>query len=263
MIVIGERLNSSRKSVHEAFQNRDQRFLLDQAKKQECAGASYIDLNTAAVIDGEIETLRWAIPLLQREVHIPLSLDTPNPKAMEEALKIHRGKPLLNSITAEPNCLKELIPLIREFRPAAIALCLDEKGPVEDSDRAVFLAEKMVSLLIKQGLAAGDIFIDPLVRPVGIEGKAASLFLESIEKIKKKLPGIKTIGGLSNVSFGLPQRKLLNRTFLVLALEKGLDAAICDPLDGELQAGLAAARALLGEDPSLKSYLEFIREKQR
>jgi cobalamin-dependent methionine synthase I len=263
MILIGERLNSSRKSVLEAFQNRDERFLLDEAKKQEQAGASYIDINAAALVEGETETLRWAIPLLQREVHIPLSLDTPNPEAIEEALKAYRGKPLLNSLTGEPKCIKALIPLIRNFKPRVIALCLDENGPPENAADALFLAEKMVSLLTKEGISSQDIFIDPLVRPIGVEGNAASLFLESIEKIKRSFPEIKTIAGLSNVSFGLPQRKLLNRTFLVLALQSGLDAAICDPLDGELQAALAAAQALMGEDPSLKKYLRFIREKTK
>jgi len=263
MILIGERLNSSRKSVLEAFQNRDEGFLLDEAKKQEQAGASYIDINAATLLDGEIETLRWAIPLLQREVHIPLSLDTPNPEAIEEALKTHRGRPLLNSLTGEPKCIKVLIPLIRNFKPRVIALCLDENGPPENAGQALFLAEKMVSLLTKEGISSQDIFIDPLVRPIGVNGNAASLFLESLEKIKESFPEIKTIAGLSNVSFGLPQRKLLNRTFLVIALQNGLDAAICDPLDGELQAALAAAQALMGKDPSLKKYLRFIREKTK
>jgi 5-methyltetrahydrofolate--homocysteine methyltransferase len=263
MIIIGERLNSSRKSVLEAFQNRNQAFLLDQAKRQEQAGSSYIDINAAVLLDREIETLKWAIPLLQQSVNIPLSLDTPSHEAMEEALKIHQGRPLLNSLTGEKKRLEVLLPLIRDYKPRVIALCLDENGPADSAGRALELAEKLVTLLTKEGLSPDDIFIDPLVRPIGVDAKLATVFLESLGKINSHLPGVKTIAGLSNVSFGLPQRKLLNRTFLVLAVQNSLDAAICDPLDAELQAALRAAQALLGRDPSLKNYLRFIREKAK
>jgi 5-methyltetrahydrofolate--homocysteine methyltransferase len=180
---------------------------------------------------------------------------------MKTAIQAHRGRPLLNSLTAEEKRLDALLPLIREFQPRVIALCLDESGPAGTADRAVALAEKQVHLLTAQGIAVGDIFIDPLIRPVGVDWRSGLLFLESVERVKTRLPGIRTIAGLSNVSFGLPRRRLLNRTFLILALQKGLDAAICDPLDTGLQAGLRAARALLGQDPSLRDYLRFIREK--
>jgi 5-methyltetrahydrofolate--homocysteine methyltransferase len=247
--------------VLEAFERRDGQFLIDQAIKQERAGAGYIDLNAAALLDGEAEALRWAIPLLQQNVSIPLSLDTPNPEAMEAALQAHRGRPVLNSLTAETKRLDALLPLIREFRPRVIALCLDESGPAQTTGRALALAERLVAVLTAEKLAAEDIFIDPLLRPIGVDWGSGRLFLESIERLRADLPGIRTIAGLSNISFGLPGRGLLNRTFLILALQKGLDAAICDPLDADLQAGLRAARAVLGQDPSLRNYLKFIREK--
>jgi 5-methyltetrahydrofolate--homocysteine methyltransferase len=214
-------------------------------------------------MDAEIEALRWAIPLLQKSVSVPLALDTPNPEAVAEALKIHQGRPLLNSLTGESGCLEVLLPLVREFRPRVIALCLDEDGPPESSDRALALAEKLAGILTGEGLLPEDIFIDPLVRPVGVNDQIGALFLESLSKIKARLPGFMTIAGLSNVSFGLPERRLLNRTLLVLALQAGLDAAICDPLDSELMASLRAAQALLGKDRSLKNYLKFIREKSK
>jgi 5-methyltetrahydrofolate--homocysteine methyltransferase len=261
MIIIGERLNSSRKSVLAALERRDGQFLLDQAVSQERAGASYIDINAAGLMEKETATLRWAIPLLQKKIRVPLSLDTPNPEAMEAALKIHQGRALLNSLTGDAKCLQVLMPLIRDYKPRVIALCLDESGPPQSADQAVSKAERMVGLLAGEGMSPEDIFIDPLVRPIGVDSSSGSLFLESVEKIKKRLPGIKTIAGLSNVSFGLPQRRQLNRTFLALALSRGLDAAICDPLDEELQATLHAAWALLGKDPSLKNYLKAVRER--
>jgi 5-methyltetrahydrofolate--homocysteine methyltransferase len=263
MIIVGERLNSSRKNVLEALVRRDEQFLLDQAANQEKAGASYIDLNAAALIDAEIPTLQWAIPLLQKKIRIPLSLDTPNPQAMEAALNIHQGRALLNSLSGDAKCLREMIPLIRDYRPRVIALCLDESGPPQSADHALSKAERMVGLLAREGVSPEDIFIDPLVRPIGVDSNSGALFLESVERIKKNLPDVKTIAGLSNVSFGLPQRRQLNRTFLALALSRGLDAAICDPLDDELQATLHAAQALLGKDPSLKKYLKAFRERTK
>lgn len=260
MIIVGERLNSTRKSVYEAFQAKDEKFIIEQALKQEQAGAKYIDLNAAALLEREIETLCWAIPLLKKELSVPLSLDTPNPEAMGQGLKLYQGKALLNSLTAEKKQIERFLPLITEFKPQVIILCLNEDGFPKSSEQALRIAERMVNLFQKKKLSLEDIFIDPLVRPVGVDWDASPLFLEALEKIKSNLPGVKTIAGISNISFGLPQRKLLNRTLLVLALERGLDAAICDPLDEELQAALTSAQALLGRDPGLKNFLKFIRE---
>jgi cobalamin-dependent methionine synthase I len=262
MIIVGERLNSSRHPVLEALNRQDKKYLIDQALRQEKAGASYIDLNTAALLDKEVQTLKWAIPLLQKELHIPLSIDTPNPEAMKAGLKIHKGQALLNSVSCEAKRLKAFLPLIKEYRPRLIVLCLDDEGLPQTSAKELSIARKMVNVLDKAGVNHKDIFIDPLVRPIGVDQKTGELFLEALEKIKKNLPSVKTIAGVSNVSFGLPRRKLLNRAFLVLAVQKGLDAAILDPLDKEILAALHSAEALLGKDPGLKNYLAFIRSSR-
>lgn len=259
MIIVGERLNSSRRAVFEALQKRDAEYICGQALAQEKAGAAYVDLNAAAMMDKEIDTLCWAIPLIQGAVSAPLALDTPNPEAMEAALKVHKGRALLNSLSGESACLDVMLPLIKRYRPRVIALCLDKEGPPESADIAASRARKMAEILLSAGLQAEDIFIDPLVRPIGVDHKTGPVFLDSVERIKRWLPETKTIAGISNVSFGLPQRRLLNRTFLALAMAKGLDAAICDPLDGDIQAVIAASEALLGQDPSLKKYLAYIR----
>lgn len=259
MIIVGERLNSTRSRVFQALERRDEKYLVGEAKKQEAAGASYIDLNAAALLDNESETLKWAIPILQRELNIPISIDTPNPEAMEEALKVHKGQAIMNSISGESRRITSFLPLINKYRPRVIVLCLDDDGLPKTSDKELSIAARMVSVLDKEGVKPEDIFIDPLVRPVGVDQKAGELFLESLEKIKKSFPQVKTIAGISNVSFGLPRRKLLNRNFLVLALKAGLDAAILDPFDREIMAALSAAEALIGKDPSLKNYLRFIR----
>jgi cobalamin-dependent methionine synthase I len=263
MIIVGERLNSSRRSVLEALSRKDEKYVIDQAKKQERAGASYIDLNTAALLDKEVQRLKWAIPLLQKELRIPISIDTPNPDAMEAGLKIHKGKALMNSLSGEAKRIKAFLPLIKEYKPRIIVLCLDDEGLPETSDKELSIARKMVNLLDKEGVKHKNIFIDPLVRPIGVDQKAGELFLEALEKVKKNLPSVNTIAGVSNVSFGLPRRKSLNRAFLVLALQKGLDAAILDPLDNEILTAMQSSKALLGKDPSLKDYLTFIRSSKR
>lgn len=259
MIIVGERLNSSRKAVFEALEEKDEYFLLDQALKQEQAGADYIDINSAALVDREIEILRWAIPLLQGQLKVPLSIDTPNPEAMEQALRAYKkGRPLLNSLTGETKNIQNLSPLIREFKPKVIVLCLDDHGFPKTPDEAVSVASRMAEFLQKEGLTTEDFFVDPLVRPAGVSWQAVPLFLKSIEAIKKNLPRLKIIAGISNVGFGLPHRRLLNRALLTLALQQGLDAAIIDPLDIELQSELFASEALLGNDPAFKKYLKFI-----
>ena len=190
-------------------------------------------------------------------------IDTPNPRAIEAALKIHKGRALLNSVTGEKSSLNAIFPIIREFKPLVIALCLEETGPPANAGIAVDRAKKQTDVLTGAGLRPEDIFFDPLVRPIGVDATSGAIFLDSIEAIKREMPHVKTIAGLSNVSFGMPQRRLLNRTFLALAMARGLDAAICDPLDGEIQATIHAALALLGQDPSLKSYLRFSRAKAK
>jgi len=259
MIIVGERLNSSRKSVFEAFQARNAAFFVDQALRQEQAGARFIDVNAAALLDDEIDALRWVLPILQEKISAPLSIDTPNGDAMEEAFKLCAKRPLLNSLTLEEKRLDRILPLVRKFKPRVIALCLDDEGTAETPARASDIARRAKDVLVQVGLLAEDIFIDPLVRPLGVEPAALKSFLDSIPRIKHDVPGVRTIAGISNVSFGLPLRPAVNRTLLILALERGLDAAICDPLDEELQALAHSALALAGRDPGLKNFLKFAR----
>jgi len=263
MIIVGERLNSSRRPVLQALEEKNEKFLLEEASKQEEAGASFIDLNTAALLEREVEALKWVIPLLLKKLSIPLSLDTPNSKAMEEGLKVHQGKALLNSLSNEKGEIRSFLPLIRHYKPQVIILCMDERGLPKNPEEELSIACKMVNLLEKEGINIEDIFIDPLVRPISVDPEAAILFLKSLQKIKKGLPEVKTIAGVSNISFGLQNRRLINRAFLTLALHYGLDAAILDPLDKKLLASIYATQALLGKDPSLKNYFKAIRKNSK
>ena len=263
MILIGERLNSSRSPVKQALENKDENYLIREARRQMTAGAQYIDFNASALMEKEIETLQWAVPLLQQELNIPLAIDTPNPQAMEVGLKLHQGQAILNSISAEKARLEAMLPLIKSYSPLVIALCLDDGGVPSQPEDCLRIAEQLIAIFQKNNVPLANIFLDPLVRPVGVNPQAGLIFLRSLELLKKKFPEIKTVAGISNVSFGLPWRPLLNRTFLILARQKGLDAAICNPLDKDLVAQLHATEALLGEDPGLSNFLQFYRNYQK
>lgn len=262
MIIIGERLNSSRKPVFEAFKKRDVNFLLEEALKQKEAGAHYLDLNAAAFLEEEIDILQWAIPIIQDKVNIPICIDTPNAEAMEKALEVHKGTAILNSITGEKGKIEKYLPLIKKFRPKIIALCLDENGLPSSPQKEIDVVKKIINELKTNGISEKEVFIDPLVRPIGTDSNAGLLFLKSLEGIKNEFPEIKTIAGISNISFGLPNRKLLNRAFFIIASYIGLDAAIIDPLDEELMDFLFSTQAILGKDNYCSNYLKHFRKKK-
>lgn len=261
MIIVGERLNSSRPGVLRSFKEKNEDWIIKEALLQEKAGASFIDLNASLLLENEIETLKWAIPLLQENINVPLVIDTPNSEAMKIGLSIHKGQAILNSLTAEKEKCSSLIPIIEEFSPKVIALCFNEEGLPPTPQKALSIASGLIDMLDKISFSMEDLFLDPLVRPVGVDPYAGKLFLDSLKLLKKKFPEIKTIAGISNVSFGFPSRSLLNRIFLVLALQRGLDAAICDPLDKEIQASLKAAEALLGKDKGMSGFIGFLKEQ--
>jgi len=262
MIIVGERLNSTRTEVLEALRRRDGEWLAGEAVKQQEAGAAFIDLNCAALLDGEIDALKRHIPLLQDRLRVPLSVDSPNPEALEAGLRLHRGRPLLNSLSGESKRLEALLPLIGEFKPRVIALCLDDSGLPETPEKSLAVARRLADLLLERGLAPEDVFLDPLVRPVGVDPGSVRRFLKALEMIKIGLAGFKTIAGLSNVSFGMPSRRLLNRTFLVLCLERGLDAAIFDPLDKELIDALSSSETLLNREGAVRAFLQRARARK-
>jgi len=229
-----------------ALVTKNENFLINEARRQVEAGAQFVDLNVSALLEKEAEALHWAIPLLQQNLDIFLAIDTLNPQAMKVGLEVHHGQAILNSITAEKSRLEAMLPLVKDYSPLVIAL-----------------SDKLLEIFQKNGVPEQNIFLDPLVRPLGVNPEAGKIFLRSLELIKKNFPQVKTVAGISNVSFGLPWRALLNRTLLLLARGKGLDAAICNPLDKKLTAQLRATEALLGLDPQLTNYLGFYRQQKK
>jgi len=260
MIIIGERINSSRAKIKEAIEKRDALFLVSEARRQVEAGATFLDVNCATAEGNEEENICWAIEAVQKEVSAPFSIDSPSAKAIAAALSVNKnGKPFINSVTAEERSAREILALAKKFNTNVVALTMDDSGMPQTADERVKLAEKILNMTRTYKISDENIYFDPLVKPISSEQNQANEFLSALRLIKK-MGSAKTVGGLSNVSFGLPQRKLLNKTFLSMAIANGIDAVIIDPLDKESMATLSAAVALLGQDDYCMNYITKFRE---
>lgn len=260
MLIVGERINTSRKGVAQMVARRDAEGLVREATLQRQAGADYVDINAGTFIDEEEEILGWLVKIIQKAAPGPLCIDSPNPAALRVALQAHQGKALVNSITGEKARFAQVLPLVKEYGCGIVALCLDDAGMPASAEEAVAKGSRLVEDLLAAGIPSGDIYVDPLVRPVSTDSGAGRAVVEAIRAMREKYPGCHTICGLSNVSYGLPERRLLNRAFLVAAMTAGLDAVILDPLDGRIMALLRAAEAVLGRDAYCGRYLRAYRE---
>jgi 5-methyltetrahydrofolate--homocysteine methyltransferase len=260
MFIIGEKINVSVKDVEKAVKKKDATFIQDLARSQVKAGADALDVNVGTRIHTEVEDMKWVIEVIQEVVEVPLCIDSPNPKALEAGLTQHKGKAIINSVTAEKKGVDEILPLLKRFRSKVIALTMDEAGIPEDIRTRHAVAERLVNLLTREGLALNDIYIDPLVRPISTDSAGGWTVLEAMREIRGSFKGIHLICGLSNISFGLPKRELLNRVFLSMAMSMGLDAVILDPLDKQMISVIRAGEALLGKDEYCTEYLSSFRE---
>lgn len=260
MLIVGERINASRKAMGTAIAQRDAEAVTRQALLQSKAGADFVDVNAGTFVTEEPEVLQWLVTTIQSSHEIPLCIDSPNPVALEAALRVHRGKALVNSITGEASRFQRVLPLVTEHRCGVVALCIDDAGMPKNAGEAVAKGQRLVEDLLSAGVKPGDIYVDPLVRPVSIDYQAAGSVLDSIRALAGRYPGVHTICGLSNVSYGLPERRLINQAFLVACIVSGMDSAILDPLDQRLMALLRAAELLAGRDKFCGQYLKAYRE---
>ena len=259
MLIIGERINTSREDVRKAVGARDAAFIKKLSRRQVEAGANMLDVNCGTSLEKEPDDLNWLIRTIQEEVGVPLCIDSPSPEAIANALPLHKGKALINSITLEESRYEKILPLVKKYNSSVVALTMDEKNLPETAEQILRIAEGLLLAAKKYGIAEEDIYFDPLVKPVSSSPKQAREFLDSIRLIKN-LGRVKVIGGLSNVSFGLPKRGLLNSAFLAMACSAGLDAAIIDALDKSVMSALRAAEAITGRDPYCRNYLTAYRQ---
>ncbi len=257
MIIIGENINATHKKVSEALQARDEIFFRELAQQQAEAGASVIDCNTGAQPATEEEDMIWTIGIIQDAVNIPIAVDSANPAVLRAGLEAYRGdqRLMINSINFEQGRFERVLPLVKEFHTQVVALVMSEQGMPRTKDDRVNTARRLIDALTQAGVAPEDIFVDPIVTPIGADATFGRQILDAISEIKEYSPQGHVTCGLSNVSYGLPQRRLVNRTFLAMAMARGLDSAIVNPLDSQLMASVCAAEALLGQDEFCLNYI--------
>lgn len=259
MLIIGEKINSSIKSVAAAIETKDNNFVQKLAMDQVGAGADMLDVNAGVFIDREVQLLPWLVKKVQEVADVPLCIDSPNPEALKAALPLHRGKALVNSISLEAGRYDSIVPVVKEFGASVVALCMDEHGIPHNADGRVEIACRLAEKLRLDGVSYDDIYFDVLVQPISVDITFGMAALETIRGIRKYLPGTHTTCGLSNVSFGLPERKLLNSAFAATLVAYGMDTFIIDPLDPRIMAMIAASKALTGQDEFCEEYLTAFR----
>ena len=262
MIIIGELINSSRKAIRTAIENQDVQAIMDVAAAETEAGADYIDVNAGTFVDKEPEYLKWLVQATQEATSAPCAIDSPDPNAIEQALAVHKGTAMINSISLEKDRYENLLPIVRNSELKVIALCMSDDGMPETVEDRLKIADKLVNGLVQNNVSIENIYVDPLVQPISVNNHFGLEFINSVEQIMAKFPGIHTACGLSNISFGLPARKFMNQTFMVMAIAKGLDGAIVNPLDKEMMSRIVAAEALVGRDNFCMKYLKSYRSGQ-
>lgn len=255
MVIVGEKINTSRRSIAEAVERKDARYIGQIAREQAEAGAHYIDVNAGTFVDHEADYLCWLVDTVQSEVDLPLCLDSPDPHALQQAMKHHKGEPMINSISLEPARFRSLLPVVTSQPCHVVALCMAETSmPTTVADR-VQAGSELINGLTVAGLSLERIYVDPLVQPVSVDTQMGVAALGAIGKIMNDFPGVNTICGLSNVSFGLPVRRLINRSFLALCHCYGLSAVILDPTDRQLMATLLSVEMLLNRDEYCENFI--------
>jgi cobalamin-dependent methionine synthase I len=259
MIIIGELINASRKTIKAAIEAQDAEAIQKVATDQAEAGADYIDVNAGIFVGKEPEYLKWLVETVQEVTDKPCAIDSPDPAAIEAALAVHKGTPLINSISLENDRYDKLMPIIAGTDMKVIALCMSDAGMPQTVDDRMRIAEALVNGLVKNDIPVENIFVDPLVQPLSVDKTFGVEFINTIEKIVTTYPGIHTACGLSNISYGLPARKFMNQTFMTMAIAKGLDGALINPLDKRMMANIIAAEALAGRDNFCMNYLKAFR----
>ena len=254
MKIIGEKINGTRTQIAKAIAARDAELIQSLARRQVEAGASWLDVNAGTHPEKEPADLVWLIDTVQAVVDLPLCLDSANPAALAAAIKATRHTPIINSISGEPQRFEGVLPIVAEHGCPVIALCMDDKGIPATAEARLNVMRRVVDAAHRAGVRDENIYIDSLVMTIGTNTQAGNVVLDTMRAVHAEWPAAHLNAGLSNVSFGLPARALVNRTFLVMAMAAGLDTAIADPLDRDLRAAMLAADLLLGHDKHCLGY---------
>lgn len=259
-VLIGERINpTGKKKLTKALQNGDLRFVRKEALSQVQAGADVLDINVGILGGDEATLLPQIVQIVMDTVDVPLCLDSANPMALEAALKIYRGKPLINSVTGQKHSLNKILPLAKQYKTAVIGLTMDDKGIPDDVNQRVAIAHKIVERAEIMGIPREDVIIDCLALAVGANAKAGLVVIEAIRRVKAEL-GVNLTVGASNISFGLPDRSLLNSVFITIAMAMGVNCPIVDPT--KIRPAILAADLILNRDKYARRYIKTYQQRR-
>jgi cobalamin-dependent methionine synthase I len=259
MIIIGEKINGTRKSVARAILERDADAIRKQIEEQDNAGAHYIDLNAGVGRNDdnkELEDMNWLIDTALGCTEKKISIDSSNSYVIEKSAVYLEGKRdwLLNSIKDDSQVTEKLLPLVKEYSIPVIALAMDKNGIPETAEERLAVCEHICETADKYGIEKSSLLFDPLVMPLSANHAYSRTTLDTLDMIKNRLPEAKTVVGTSNVSYGLPARKEINRAFLIAAVSRGLDYTICDPVLDSIKQGLVLGKLIAGKDKFCRSY---------
>lgn len=259
-VLIGERINpTGKKRFKQALREQDMDYILQEGFDQLENGAHILDVNVGLPEIDEVQMLKTAVQELQAIISLPLQIDTADAQALEQALRIYNGKPMVNSVNGKRESLETVLPLVKKYGGLVVALTLDEHGIPETADGRVQIARRIVAAAEAYGIPKKDIVVDVLTMAVSTGTDAARMTLEALERVKNEL-GVKTILGVSNVSFGLPQRERINAAFFTLAMRAGLDAAIINPCSVPMMETYWSYRAIAGLDQNCGDYIAHLTE---
>lgn len=254
MIIIGEKINGTLKNVKKAIEERDGKFIQELAKAQADAGSDYIDVNAGTEPSREVDDLKWMLENVQEATDKPICIDSSVPESIRDAIPYIKNKGIINSVSLEKNKVDIIYPIAKEFDFDVIMLPIDNTGIPKTTDQRIDNIDKLVNIANNYGINTNRLYVDPLVIALSTENDSTLKFIEIIKVIKNKYPDIRIVSGLSNISFGMPLRKIVNRSFMTLAMYEGMDAAIMNPLDKEMMATILATNALMGNDKYCRKF---------
>jgi cobalamin-dependent methionine synthase I len=258
--IIGELINTTRKKVKDAAEKKDAAFIADLASRQIEAGAHWVDVNGGARVGKEKEDMNWLLDVVQDvSGDTPLSLDSNDPTTLQMAYEKARVKPLINSISLETGRWNGLAPFLKGKDCDILALCMNDKGLPKTLEETLARADTLVNGLNELGFSNEAIYIDPLIQPISTDVAKGQVAMNAVRQIMERFPGVHTCCGLSNISYGLPQRKVVNRYFVGMMIASGLDSAILDPLDEKMMEAVLTAQMLTGQDRFCRNYLNAAR----
>ncbi|HLB28337.1 MAG TPA: dihydropteroate synthase [Dehalococcoidales bacterium] len=260
-VLIGERINpSGRKKLTEALRSGNLDMVRTEAISQVKAGADIIDVNVGATGVDEADVLPKVVKIVMEAVDVPICIDGEDPKALEAALKVYKGKPIVNSVKGEKKSLETVLPLIKEYGAAVIGLTIDDDGLPKTADKRVQIAAKIIERAEKMGIPRENVIIDTLAMAVAADSKSAIPVLEAIRRINAEF-GVNQTLGASNISFNLPDREYLNAAFLSLVINAGVTCPIVDA--AKVRAAIVSTDLLLGRDNYAQRYIKAFRQRQQ